>query len=513
MPPGKNGDVMKVADLTVYDLVERGSELYPKSLAIVDGERRVTYGEFKRLVDSLANGLLRQGLTPEDRIGVVGPNNLEFFALFFASSLIGTIVVPVNTRLAEQEMQSVLQDAEPALIFADDSFQESLYGIGSNLNGVKGFFSLGKGGHHFKDFSGLLVEDQCPEKVSNNPQDGLAILYTAAVHGRAKGAILTNCNFIAGNFHQMFFLQLGTKDVHLNLLPLYHIGGLVSALAVFHSGGINIFTPKFEPERALECIEKEKVTLFTTFPPILSTLLDYQEKMLANISSLRCVNGLDHPDNISRFKKKCTAAFFVGYGQTETTGVVTFGLFDERPGSAGKPSPLARLKLIDEYDQDVPNGLAGEILVRGPLVFQGYWNSERDTEHTFRGGWHHTGDVGRFDSDGYLWYVKRKAEKELIKPGGENVYPAEVEKVILQFPGVRETVVIGVPHSKWGEGIKAVCVLKEGFSVTEQEIIDFVAGKIARYKKPHFVQSVSSLPKDEAGFIDREKVKAQYAVG
>jgi long-chain acyl-CoA synthetase len=501
---------MRLSDFILYDLVERGSELYPESVAFIDGQKRIRYGEFKTMVDSLANGLKHQGLAQGDRIGVIAKNSVEFLALLFASSRMGIMIVPLNTRLTEQEMQSMLQDANPALIFADDDFQERLERIASMLVGLKGFYSMGKGSRRFLDFSTLLLQNRIANEIEGNPENGLAILYTAAVHGKAKGAILTNSNFIAANFHQMSFLQFTSNDINLNLLPLYHIGGLASALAVFHFGGVNILMPKFEPEKVLEWIEREKVSLFTTFPPILTSVLDSQEKISADISSIRCINGLEHPDTISRLKSKSTAKFFTGYGQTETTGVVTLGLFDEMPGSAGRPSPLARIKLVNDYDEEVAMGSPGEIVVRGPLVFKGYWNLEKDTEYTFRGGWHHTGDVGRFDSDGYLWYMKRKAEKELIKPGGENVYPAEVEKAVLQFPGIKEVVVIGIPHPKWGEGIKAICVVEVGFSADEQEIIDFVAGKIARYKKPHFVEFVSSLPKDEAGFIDRKKVEAIY---
>jgi len=155
----------------------------------------------------------------------------------------------------------------------------------------------------------------------------------------------------------------------------------------------------------------------------------------------------------------------------------------------------------------------GEILVRSPLVFHGYWGEEELTKHTFREQWHHTGDAGRMDEDGYLWFAGRKAEKELIKPGGENVYPVEVEKVVLEHPNVQEVSVIGIPDLKFGEGIKAVCVLKPNAKLSEQELIDFVAGRIARYKKPGYVEFVESLPKKEDGSIDRVKVKAIYGLG
>jgi len=219
------------------------------------------------------------------------------------------------------------------------------------------------------------------------------------------------------------------------------------------------------------------------------------------------------PDTVKRFENLGYGQFWMGYGQTETMGFTCSCLSRERPRAAGKQGPLVDLKIVDEFDREVELGKPGEIVVRGPLVFQGYWRQEELSQYTFREGWHHTGDIGRLDEDGYLFFVGRKAEKELIKPGGENVYPVEVEKVILQHPGVQEVSVIGVPDPKFGEGIKAVCVLKPNGKMSEQDLIDFVAGKIARYKKPRYVSFVDILPKKEDGSIDREKVKKMYGSG
>jgi len=166
--------------------------------------------------------------------------------------------------------------------------------------------------------------------------------------------------------------------------------------------------------------------------------------------------------------------------------------------------------LFDDDDNEVPVGTVGEICVRSPMVFLGYWNRDKDNAYTFRNGWHHTGDMGRFDEEGFLWYVKRKADKELIKPGGENVYPAQVEKTILEHGSIAEVSVIGVPDSKWGEAIKAVCVLKPGKTVQPEELTEFVASKIARYKKPHHVVFVETLPKTADGETDREKIKKDF---
>ena len=198
-----------------------------------------------------------------------------------------------------------------------------------------------------------------------------------------------------------------------------------------------------------------------------------------------------------------------GFGQTEAL-MVTGGPMEERPGSAGRPTHVCKVALFDDHDQEVPVARQGKSASKVPTVFLGYWGREEDNRHTFRNGWHHTGDIGRFDEDGFLWYVKRKAEKELIKPGGENVYPAEVEKIILSHEAIAEVSVIGVPDRQWGEAIKAVCVLKPGKTLDPQALIDFVASKIARYKKPKFVVFVDGLPKTSEGDIDRAKVKEAH---
>jgi long-chain acyl-CoA synthetase len=198
------------------------------------------------------------------------------------------------------------------------------------------------------------------------------------------------------------------------------------------------------------------------------------------------------------------------YGQTETSAIATFGRYNDRPGSAGRTIPLADVKLVDENDRVVPAGQVGEIAVKGPMVFKGYWNLPADTDHAFRGGWQHTGDLGRFDEDGFLFYAGRKPEKELIKPGGENVYPAEVERAILEHPAIEMTVVFGVPDPKWKEGIKAVCKLKAGQKLAAQDLINFVGERIASFKKPQQVEFVAEMPLLANGSPDRAKVKGQF---
>ncbi|OPX41191.1 MAG: hypothetical protein B1H13_03500, partial [Desulfobacteraceae bacterium 4484_190.3] len=225
-------------------------------------------------------------------------------------------------------------------------------------------------------------------------------------------------------------------------------------------GALNVNMNQYETDEAVKLIKQKKVSVLFQFSPILSQILEQNEKTGGDISSLKAIAGLDTPETIEKYQKTTKGTFYSLYGQTEGSGFATLGRYDERPGSAGKMLPFVELSVVDDYDRQVQIGHTGEIVTRGPMVFKGYWKLPEETEYTFRNGWHHTGYQGRFDKDGFLWYEGRKSEKELIKPGGENVYPAEVEKVILEHPAIEKVVVFGVPDPKWKEGIKAVCQLK-----------------------------------------------------
>jgi long-chain acyl-CoA synthetase len=308
----------------------------------------------------------------------------------------------------------------------------------------------------------------------------------------------------------MYLMGLSEKDVYLNTLPLFHMAGLTLAMGVFHVGGKNVVITRFDSSQTLNLIEKTRVTIIGSFPPILSKILESLVESNYDISSLRHIRGIEDLETIRKFKEKSRAEFWTAYGQTETAGAVTICPYFERVGSVGKSSPISKIKIVDEYDQTVGPNIEGEILVRGPLVFKGYWNEPEMTKHTLREGWHHTGDVGHLDDQGYLWFIKRKAEKELIKSGGENVYPKEVEEAIKKHPNIKEVAVIGIKDKEWGEAVKAICVLRAPETVTTQELIDFLADKIAKYKRPKYIEYVDALPTLKDGRLDREKIKTLY---
>jgi acyl-CoA synthetase (AMP-forming)/AMP-acid ligase II len=496
---------MSLRSFTIYDIFKRNAKLFRNKTAILHEDQEITYGELFEKVRAVAGWLGDKGIVKGDRIAVLTKNCHQFFTLMGGIAASGGMMVPINFRLSADEIGYVLSDIEPSMLFFDPDFEKTI----SVLPSPKERITFGPPGGNFFSFDSLLNYER-GSAVSLSDHDPFMIMPTAAVQGRPRGALLTHRSLISCSIQTASIVRLNHHDVYLNILPLFHIAGFVLALTTMHAGGKNVVLSRFDPKTVAKMIDQLKVTVMGDFPPILSQLLDEQSKGEATLSSLKNVLGVEVPDTVKRFETLGHGRFWLAYGQTETMGWTCLCPNSERPGSAGKPGPLVDLKTVDEFDREVDTGKPGEIVIRGPLVFQGYWREEELTKQTFREGWHHTGDIGRVDEEGYLWFVGRKAEKELIKPGGENVYPVEVEKVILEHPSIHEVSVIGVPDPKFGEGVKAVCVLKPGARLSERELIDFVVSRIARYKKPGYIEFVDSLPKREDGSIDREKVKTMH---
>lgn len=502
---------MGLYDITIQDVIYKNAVFQADEIGVVSGELRWTFAQFAQETDRLAAGLGSLGLEKGDRIAALAFNSHEFLLLYGAAARLGAIMLPINWRLKPEEIQVILEDCTPKAVVVGPEYAEMVDELADRCAFVRHRLALGEGGSGFRPIREVAASGGTMGEVDVTQEDPFVIIHTAAVEGRPRGAVLTHGNIVAANLQAMALMGLGNDAVYLNMLPLFHIAGLAMALQVMHAGGRNVIMIKFDAQEAVDLIAREGVTVIGTFPPMLSMILDQAEASGRSLSSIRVIGGLEHPETIERAQRATGGQFWIGFGQTETSAMCTTCPYDERPGSAGKETPLARVRIVDDYDREVPVGQPGEIVVRGPLIFQKYWNMEEETAYTFREGWHHTGDIGRLDERGYLWYVKRKAEKELIKPGGENVYPAEVEKVLVEHPEVVEACVFGVPDKQWGEAIKAVCARKQGSTLEAQELIDFVADRIARYKKPKSVTFVEALPKADDGTVDREKIKAEHA--
>ena len=494
-------------NLTFFDIYEKNA-LYNGTACALHWEAMDTsYADLFDQTARFANGLKNLNLKAGSRIAVLCRNHPVFFHLFGAASALNLVLVLINRRLSQDEISYIIEDTTPSLIFSDKEMGDQAKSLTKSFSCLKHFFVVDG---EDPNFSNLYNTSPLKTAEPGSPCDPFLIIHTAAMMGKPRGAVLGQKNIILSNLQIIQAFGLDKTKTYLNILPLFHIMGINLGLGILQAGGKNVLQEKFDPPKTLELIQEQKINLFGSFPPILSNLIDAMEDGNYDLSSLEIAAGLEMPDTAKKWEAATRSKFWTMYGQTETSGLISFAEYFTKPGSAGIVSPLANIKIADDNDTFLPINETGEILVKGPLVFQGYWNADELNAHTLRGGWHHTGDLGMIDSDGFLFFKGRKAERELIKPGGENVFPAEVEKVILQHDAIKDVCVFGVPDPKFGEGIKAVCSLNPGANLTKDDLIKFCGSLIAGYKKPRYVEFINELPRAENGTIDREKIKTEY---
>jgi len=506
---------MSAQTFTVYDLLVRGASLHGDAPALFQSTRQWSFRQLLERADRLAAGLVALGLSRGDRVCILAQNDVGYVDLYGACARQGVIAYPINWRLTAPEVERVLERASPAMMVADASTMPVVGEWPRTKRGIAHWYQLGETAPAagFTALSSLYRDGATPPAADVAADDPFAVISTAAVDVIPRGAVLSHANVITASLVVVQSLGFTAADRYLLALPLFHITALGNLITHLHAGGACVLVPRYDPEEAVRLIDAHRITHVSDFPPVLVTLLDAAQKLGSKLPSLRHVSGLDAPPTIQRLHDETQAQFWTGFGQSETSGFVSIQRVRDKPGAAGRPIPVCRVRLVDDYDRDVPTGTPGEIVVRGPVVFQGYFGQPDVTAYTLRNGWHHTGDVGRFDDEGWLYYVRRKPEKELIKPGGENVYPAEVESVIVQLDGVAAVCVYGIPDVKWGESIKAVVEVRPADRYTAQQVIDFVGSKIARFKRPHAVAFTDALPRTADGAVDREAVKSRWGTG
>ena len=495
-------------DLTVWSVIARNAATRRDAAAFRDQNGVITHEVFRERVEALAAALAGLGVEPGDRIALLAENRTECHVLLGAAARLGAILVPLNWRLADAELAGILADCQPAMLVADDATiaiasllaEAARPRLAATFGAPRGVF-IG-----FPEVAasatGALPAPPAADAV-------LLLVFTAAVDGVPRGAMITHGNMVAAAAQLCIAVGFTGEDVFLGNLPAFHIMGTGFAFAMQFAGGATVVRPRFDAADAAGAIASLAITVIGTFPPMLAAILDAAQAGAHDLSSLRICLGLEAPPVIERLETEWPAArFWTGFGQTETTGMVTMGMARLRPGASGRQGSHCEMEIVDEADVSVPVGTVGEIALRGPIVMAGYWHRDEENAVVFRNGWHHTGDLGRLDDEGWLHYAGRTAAKDLIKTGGENVYPAEVEQVLLQHDSVREAVVFGLPDPQWGEIVAAVVVLSADGNADADALADFVADRIARYKRPRRIHFVTELPRDDNRRIDRAAVKA-----
>ncbi len=485
-----------------------------RALATASGSRAVvcegnsrTYAELGTRCRRLAWALRALGLAPGDRIGVIGLNSDRYLELYLGVPAAGLVLVPVNSRLAPAEMRAILADAGVSVLFADADYPGAadvkqvltLPGDYEELIAAAGEADLGDG----------VAED-----------DLAALFYTSGTTGAAKGAMHTHRTLVASALHFMATWPFDRQTRWLVASPMFHTGGIIGTLATVWAGGTHVIMPRFDPDLALDLIEREAVTHTLLVPTMLAATANAQLARPRDVSSLRYLSHGASP--ISAQTLKLARRAFAGaellhvYGTTEATPITTLLPHEElildtpRVRSCGQPATGVEVRITDDEGQDVPPGTVGDILVRSASVMAGYWQKPLATAEVMRGDWYLTGDLGYRDDESYLYLVDRA--KDMIVSGGENIYSTEVEDALASHLAVEEVAVFGVPDPRWGESVYAVVHARQ--PVSSEELVAHCRQRIAGFKVPKCIElRTKPLPKSAAGKILKRELREPHWAG
>ena len=502
-----------------FDWIKRHAERTPDKLAMVDAHTRRTfsYAQFNERANRLAS-FLRTELDVQrgDRVSILAQNSSDYYEVLFACGKMGAILNTLNWRLAMPELEFILKDCQPRVLIHEEMFAETMDTLRLPI-GCEHTLLMGE---HAPEGEwtyerALAAGDPAGVPLPDLPYtDTWAILYTSGTTGRPKGAQVTFGNFFYNAVGTGAAIDMTSEDVSLNVLPTFHAGGLgLYAGPVLHAGGTLVVMRTFDPGEFLRLIETWKVTKLLLVPSIYLMLAQYPDFEQYDLSSMKHwgSGGSSLPPSLVQQYAERGILIQQGFGMTET-GPTVFIVDREnalrKAGSVGKPVLHTDVCIMDQEGNRLGPNQVGELCIRGGNVTTGYWNRPDATAEALVDGWLHSGDAAMVDDEGFYTIVDRW--KDMFISGGENIYPAEVENVIYQHPGVAEVAVIGIAHPKWQEVGRALVVLKSGHTLTEEEVIAFCQGKLAKYKIPKSVVFIDALPRTAAGKVLKRELRDEY---
>jgi len=516
--------------LRSIDYFDKAAESFADRIALIDGDTRLSYRELRAASERLASAMIAAGLRGEERVAIYSPNDARVLVCMVAIMRAGGAWVPINYRNTNDANIQFMKYAETRWLFYHSRFREQALEMQSQVAALQHLICIDAEDGNNPSLAQFLQQGtraEVPDWADprGNPSRLVGLVPTGGTTGPAKGVRVTSDSWSAFIETAAHYWQIEEgPPVCLSTAPLSHAAGVI-AYALFTVGATNVVLPRFEAGAVLQQIEQHRVTHLFLPPTAFYALLAHPEVKKRDHSSLKLLLLAASPVSPDRVKQgveifgPCVCQ---SYGQTEAPMIMTWldqktvaaaasGDHPERLRSCGKPSYGVRLGIMDEQGHLLPANQTGEIVARGALVTPGYHNLPEATAEIRAYGWHHTGDVGYYDEDGYFYIVDRK--KDMIITGGFNVYSAEVESYLMALPAIFECAVVGVPHEKWGEAVKAFVVLREGAVLTEEEIIAHCKAKLGGVKSPKSVAFLQEILKTPAGKIDRKKLRAPYWEG
>ncbi len=518
-------------DTGIYaDIIYRNALLYPDEMAMKCGEEVITFEQFNKRINAFIHALQSMGVKKGDVLGILSWNCLEYADAYGAAMKFGFISSPFNPRLQDNELEYLINYSGCNTLFVGPELAETVNRLRPHIEGVKNIISFGNGEIPGVVRHRTLLETFPTDEpdVEAKEDDPVFIFYTSGTTGVPRGAVYTFKQAIDDTRRFPLALCLEQGDKHVQIMPLFHIGGTKNFWGYFYVGASNIIMPQisFDARATLKTIQDEKATDIHIVPTHLAAFLALPDVDEFDLSSLKRMFYAASPMPVELLKRgmeKWGPIFMQFYGSSESGPNVTMlskkqhDVVNKSPdiqrilASCGHPHIGVHVRIVNENDEDVEPNVVGEIIVKSKAVPTEWWQKPEESKETFIDGWVHTGDMGYYDERGYIYIVDRK--KDMIISGGENIFPREVEEVLYQHPAVHEAAVFGIPDDYWVEKVHAAIVLKEGVSATAHEIIEFCKAKIARYKAPKSVEFVNVLPKTPSGKILKRELRDKYWKG
>jgi acyl-CoA synthetase (AMP-forming)/AMP-acid ligase II len=501
--------------MIVRDYLEKQAKEKPTKAAILFKEEKITFSDLDTLSNRLAHRLLHLGVKKGDRVVLLFQNCPEFCVAYFAIMKIGTIAVILDFRLSPAEMEPIFQETEVTAIITSLRQKVFLDRVRKTVPSLQHIVVTGSEGKDIRDWHSYeeIIEKESSEKISIplHEEDESLYLYTSGTTGRPKGVVLTNNHLTCFPETVRPAMLISEKDTYGLVLPISHIAGPCILNLMVECGMSVSVIDEMKPKKILDAIQNHRVTYLPATPSIFQMILNIPHWERYDCSSLRVISmmGTVVPEQLMKdLAERYPHLLPVqGYGATETSPLLTHTHLKDakrKMASVGKAAPRAELRIIGQDGKEVEVGQIGEIIARGPQIMKGYFKDPEATAKKIKNGWYHTGDLGRLDEDGYL-YVLGRAD-DMIISGGLNVYPSEVETVLLNHPKVQEAAVVGIPDAKRGQVIKAVVVLKHGETATHQEILSFCKERLASFKIPRQLEFKDFLPKSRTGKIAKRQL-------
>ncbi len=507
---------------TFADIVFRQSRLRPDKVAYIYGKEQLTYAQFNSKINQLVHALQGIGVKKGDAIGLLSWNCLDYAIIYGTAMKGGYIISRFNPRLQAEELDYLINYSEVKTLFVGPELFAVIESIRSKISSVKNYISLENRAPNMMYMHELMDSNSDDEPyVQVTEDDGFFIMYTSGTTGVPRGAVYSHREAWDDARTYIINLSIQPEDKHIQVSPMFHIAGDTMVRSILYMGGCNIILKTFDPAATLQLIQTHKATHISIVPTHLVAMLALPDVKKYDISSLKFIWYGGSPMPVEVLKKGLETfgpIFGQGYGQSESGPAIchlpkedhnVLGKPEEkRLASVGQPDIGVQVRIVDDKGKDVGPGELGEIIVRSKHIMLEYWKKPKDTSNTIVNGWLHTGDIGRYDEQGYVFLVDRK--KDMIISGGENVFPREIEEVIYRNPKVHEVAVIGIPDPYWVEKVHAVISLKKGVKATAEEIINFSKKSLAGYKAPKSVEFVDALPKNAAGKIMKRELREKY---